>query len=98
MRVDDVADRFVGQAANGRDHRVAHVRDRRIDDQDALVADLQRDVAAGADEHEDVPLHGQDVNVGCVGRNEHGGKRGHEREPQRDRADLVQDGAHTATA
>src|SRR5262249_44423369 len=59
-----VANRLVGDRADRGDDLVAHLLERRVDEQYALVADLQRDVSAGADQHVDVALDVQHVDRG----------------------------------
>ena len=83
VRVDDVADRLVAQRADRRQQLVAHVGELRVDDHHAVVADLDRRVAAGADQHVDAAADGHDVDLDA-GRRDGGGafcwatrRRGH---------------------
>ena len=66
VRVDDVADRALRQRADRRQDLVRQRRVLRVHDEDAVVADLDRDVAAGADEHVDVALRRLDVDLDVV--------------------------------
>src|SRR5204862_6799819 len=58
VRVDDVADRLFGNLANGGQNFFAQRRCACIHNEYALIANLQRDVSAGANKHVDVPLNG----------------------------------------
>src|SRR5262249_31425616 len=62
-RVDDVANRLVGQATDRRHDLVGVRRGPGVHEQDAIVADLERDVAAGSNEHVDVALHFERVKA-----------------------------------
>ena len=64
--VDDVADRLVGELPDLRQNLVAHLREGRVDQQHPVVSHLNGDVAAGADEHVDVPLNRQRVHLDVV--------------------------------
>ena len=67
VRVDDVPNRLVGQLLDRREQLLAHLRGAGIDDEHALVTDLDRDVAAGAEQHVDVALHREHVNLAVGG-------------------------------
>ena len=64
VRVDDVANRLVADGADGGHDLLGVGRETGVHQQHAVVAHLQRDVAAGADQHVDVALHVQDVELG----------------------------------
>ena len=66
VRVDDVANRAGRQRANGRKNLVREWRVLRIDDEHAVLPDLHRDVAARADEHVDVALRRQQLDLDGV--------------------------------
>ena len=51
VRVDDDADRLVGDRTDGREHIGATPSSAGIDHEDAFLAGLHDDVSAGADEH-----------------------------------------------
>src|SRR5690606_35240648 len=57
MRVDDVADRLVGELPDRGEDLVGERSELRVDDQHAVVADLHGNVAAGPDEHVDIVAH-----------------------------------------
>ena len=56
MRVDDQADRFVGDAPNRREQFVSARLEAGVDHQHAFIAGLHDDVAAIADDHVDLAL------------------------------------------
>ena len=60
VRVDDGANRLVGNRFDGRNDLVAGAGQTGIDQQGTLLADLHRDVAAGAEDRIHVILHAQD--------------------------------------
>ena len=57
------ADRRLGQLGKRRQHLVGHRRRARVDDRDAVPAHRCRDVGAVGDQHVDVPLHRQHVDL-----------------------------------
>ena len=66
VRVDDEADRPVRQLADLGEQLRRRRRKTGVDDEDAVVADLHGDVAAGAGQHVDVPLHRQHFDRGAT--------------------------------
>ena len=66
VRVDDVADRSARQRADRRQNLVRQRRVLRVDDEHAVLADLDGDVAAGADQHVDVALRRQHLDLDGV--------------------------------
>ena len=72
VRVEHPPDRLVRELLDRGDHAVGVLRQPGIDDQHAIVADLHRDVAAGADQHVDAALHVDRFELGGIA----GGRRG----------------------
>src|SRR5215472_4150109 len=64
VRVDDVPDGLVGNGTDGLGNLVAHRRQAGIDQQDAIIADLQRDVSTRAGNHVDLALDVDGVYLG----------------------------------
>ena len=66
VRVDDVADRLVGERADRREHFVAHAGASPVSTSSTpSLPDLHGDVAARAHQHVDVALHRQHVDFTC---------------------------------
>jgi hypothetical protein len=61
--VDHRPQRLVRQRADGRQHLRAHLLVTGVDEQHPLIADLHRDVAAGARDHVDLALHRQRLHL-----------------------------------
>jgi hypothetical protein len=61
--VGDELDRFAGQAADSRDHLVRELAFARVHDEGALIARLDDDVGAIADQHVDVVAEGQHMDL-----------------------------------
>ena len=64
VRIENVVNRLVGELANGREGLIAHLRQAGVDQQHAVLTDLQRDIAAVAREHVDILLDRQDFEPG----------------------------------
>jgi hypothetical protein len=66
VSVDDELKRLVGdrlsQLFHGSEHLIRVLRQARIHHQNAVIADLHRNIAAGADEHGDVALDVENVD------------------------------------
>src|SRR6185436_2424886 len=83
-RIDDVADGFGRQRADGREQLVAHVRPAAVDQRDPFREGQRGHVAAPAGQHVEVLAHLRDANVGGLrermNRNKHEnheGRKGH---------------------
>src|SRR6185437_14995286 len=61
-RIDDEANRFVGEGADRRQDLVAHCGESGINEQHTSVANLDSDVSSSTDQHVDVGLYRQDMN------------------------------------
>ena len=70
MRVDDIADRSVRygfrKLLDRGKNLIRHFGPAGVHQQHSIVADLHRDVTCCADEHVDVSLHMQQVNLGIL--------------------------------
>ena len=63
IRVDEIPDRAIRQTAHSRKQPLALSRSTAIDDKRALIADLDANVRARADDHVHVALDGKDLET-----------------------------------
>ena len=92
IRIHDPPNRAVGQTPDRGDHLLARCRDARVHDENAIVTHLNGDIGAGANEHVNVPLHVEGLDVALILL---GSRR---MAPQRDRDTCARENSRTSEA